>query len=35
MANKVFDYYKELPSWAKGIVVVGALALFTYLRVKL
>jgi type II secretory pathway pseudopilin PulG len=25
MANKVFDYYKELPSWAKGIVVVGAL----------
>jgi len=23
MANKVYDYYKDLPSWAKGIVVVG------------
>ena len=26
MANKVFDYYKELPSWAKGVVIVGGLA---------
>ena len=26
MANKVFDYYKELPSWAKGVVVVGGIA---------
>jgi hypothetical protein len=25
MANKVYDYYKELPSWAKGVVVVGVL----------
>lgn len=25
MANKVFDYYKELPSWAKGVVVIGGL----------
>jgi hypothetical protein len=30
MANKVFDYYKELPSWAKGVVVVGGLAV-TYI----
>jgi hypothetical protein len=27
MANKVFDYYKELPSWAKGAVVVGGIAI--------
>ena len=27
MANKVFDYYKELPSWAKGVVVVGGIAI--------
>jgi len=26
MANKVFNYYKELPSWAKGVVVVGGIA---------
>lgn len=26
MANKVFNYYKDLPSWAKGVVVVGGLA---------
>jgi len=25
MSNKVFETYKELPSWAKGIVVVGGL----------
>jgi len=25
MANKFYDYYKELPSWAKGVVVVGGL----------
>ena len=27
MANKVFNYYKELPSWAKGIVVIGGIAI--------
>jgi hypothetical protein len=27
MANKIFDYYKDLPSWAKGVVVVGGLAI--------
>ena len=25
MANKVYSYYKDLPSWAKGIVVVGGM----------
>lgn len=29
MSNKVFQYYKDLPSWAKGVVVVGgAFAVF-------
>jgi hypothetical protein len=27
MANKIFDYYKDLPSWAKGVVVVGGMAI--------
>lgn len=27
MANKVYQYYKELPSWAKGVVVVGGIAI--------
>ncbi len=27
MANKVYQYYTELPSWAKGIVVIGALGI--------
>lgn len=26
MENKVFNYYKELPDWAKGAVVVGGIA---------
>jgi hypothetical protein len=30
MANKVYDYYKELPSWAKGVVVIGVLGV-TYI----
>lgn len=30
MANKVFQYYKELPPWAKGVVIVGGLAV-TYI----
>jgi hypothetical protein len=25
MTNKVYDYYKDLPSWAKGVSVVGGL----------
>jgi DMSO reductase anchor subunit len=27
MANKVYDYYKDLPSWAKGVTVVGGLVI--------
>lgn len=33
MKNKVFQYYKDLPPWAKGVVVVGG-ALITFLLVK-
>ena len=27
MASKVYSYYKDLPSWAKGIVVIGGIAI--------
>jgi len=27
MATKVYDYYKDLPSWAKGVVVIGGIAI--------
>jgi hypothetical protein len=27
MDNKAFSYYKELPSWAKGVVVIGGIAI--------
>lgn len=27
MANKFYDYYKDIPTWAKGIVVVGGIAI--------
>jgi ribosomal protein S13 len=27
MENKVYQYYKELPNWAKGVTVVGTLGL--------
>lgn len=30
MSNKVYSYYKELPSWAKGIVVVGGIAIIYF-----
>jgi hypothetical protein len=30
MANKVFNYYKELPSWAKGVVVIGGIAILYF-----
>jgi len=30
MANKMLEYYKELPSWAKGVVVVGGGAILFY-----
>ena len=27
MSSKIYSYYKELPSWAKGVVVVGGIAI--------
>jgi hypothetical protein len=27
MANKIIDFYKELPSWAKGVVAIGGIAI--------
>jgi len=27
MANKIMNYYNELPSWSKGVVAIGGLAL--------
>ncbi len=27
MSNKIFEAYKDLPSWAKGVVVVGGIAI--------
>lgn len=33
MANKAYSYYTELPAWAKGVVVVGGLAV-TYIFVS-
>lgn len=27
MANEVYKFYKDLPSWAKGVVVVGGIAI--------
>jgi hypothetical protein len=27
MQNKVYQFYKELPSWAKGIVAIGGIAI--------
>jgi hypothetical protein len=35
MQNKVYTYYKELPSWAKGVVVVGAGVVVAFLGYKL
>jgi hypothetical protein len=30
MANKVYTFYKELPQWAKGVVVVGGIAIIYF-----
>jgi len=35
MQNGVYKYYKDLPSWAKGIVVVGSAALLGYITFKI
>jgi len=33
MENKVYTYYKELPQWAKGVVIVGVLGA-TYILIS-
>lgn len=35
MANKFYNYYKDLPSWAKGIVIVGGVGILAYAGIKL
>ena len=30
--NKVFEVYKDLPTWAKGVVVIGGIAQLISLR---
>jgi hypothetical protein len=35
MQNKMYQYYTELPSWAKGIVVVGGVAVLGYITFKI
>ena len=35
MQNKMYQYYTELPSWAKGIVVVGGVAVLGYISFKI
>jgi hypothetical protein len=31
MANKLFDYYKELPTWSKGVVAIGGIGIAFYI----
>jgi hypothetical protein len=31
MANKVYAFYKDLPSWAKGVAVIGGLGITFYI----
>lgn len=35
MQNKMYQYYTELPSWAKGIVVVGGVAVIGLFAFKI
>jgi hypothetical protein len=30
MQNKLLDYYKELPAWAKGVVVIGGITIIYF-----
>lgn len=34
MEKGVYKYYKDLPSWAKGIVVVGGVVVLSYITLK-
>jgi hypothetical protein len=33
--NKVYDYYKDLPAWAKGVVIVGGVAVVVFVGMKI
>lgn len=33
--NKIFAYYTELPSWAKGLVIVGGVGLLAFAGIKI
>jgi hypothetical protein len=35
MQNKVYSYYKDLPPWAKGVVVVGGGLVFALVGFKI
>jgi hypothetical protein len=35
MKNKAYDYYKDLPAWAKGIVIVGGVGILAYAGIRL
>lgn len=35
MKSKVYDYYKDLPPWAKGVVIVGGVALLAYAGIRI
>jgi hypothetical protein len=35
MENKVYSYYQSLPSWAKGVIVVGGAVIVSYAGFKL
>jgi hypothetical protein len=35
MAEKTYRYYKDLPTWAKGAVIVGGVAITGYLLIKI
>ena len=34
MAEKTYRYYKDLPPWAKGVVIVGGFAIVGYVVIK-
>lgn len=35
MSDKTYRYYKDLPPWAKGIVIVGGVAVAGYIVIKI
>jgi hypothetical protein len=34
-SNKIYDYYKDLPAWAKGIVIVGGVGIVAFAGIKI